>query len=72
MDTVWEIGTLARMPVHVEDGRLHGPGTYDMKGGIVNALWAMRALAELELLPDRRITLVITSDEEEGSPTSRA
>ena len=47
-------------------------GTYHMKGGIVNALWAMRALAELDLLPDRRITLVITSDEEEGSPTSRA
>ncbi len=72
MDTVWELGTLARMPVHVEDGRLYGPGTYDMKGGIVNAMWAMRALAELDLLPDRRITLVITSDEEEGSTTSRA
>ncbi len=71
MDTVWDVGTLARMPVRVADGRLYGPGVFDMKGGIVNALWAVRALRELDLLPDRRITLLITSDEEVGSATSR-
>ncbi len=72
MDTVWDVGTLARMPVRIADGRLYGPGAFDMKGGIVNALWAIRALRELNLLPDRRITLLITSDEEVGSVTSRA
>ncbi|MCX7707223.1 MAG: M20 family metallopeptidase [Anaerolineae bacterium] len=72
MDTVWEVGTLARMPVRIADGRLYGPGAFDMKGGIVNALWAIRALRELDLLPDRCITLLITSDEEVGSATSRS
>jgi glutamate carboxypeptidase len=72
MDTVWEVGTLARRPIRVEDGRFYGPGAFDMKGGIVDALWAMRALLDLSLLPDRRVTLLITSDEEIGSRSSRA
>jgi glutamate carboxypeptidase len=72
MDTVWETGTLVRRPIHIEDGLFYGPGAFDMKGGIVNALWAIRALADLGLLPDRRVTLLLTSDEEIGSRTSRA
>jgi glutamate carboxypeptidase len=72
MDTVWNLGTLAERPVRVADGRLYGPGAFDMKGGIVNALWAMRALRELNLTPGRRITLLITSDEEIGSLASRS
>lgn len=71
MDTVWEAGTLAQRPVRVDDGRLYGPGAFDMKGGIVNALWAIRALRELNVFPNRRVTLLITSDEEIGSRTSR-
>ena len=71
MDTVWDLGTLAERPVRVEEGRLYGPGAYDMKGGIVNALWALRALRELKLMPSRRVTLLITSDEETGSEASR-
>jgi glutamate carboxypeptidase len=71
MDTVWEAGTLAQRPVRVDDGRLYGPGAFDMKGGIVNALWAVRALRELNLFPNRRVTLLVTSDEEIGSRTSR-
>jgi len=71
MDTVWEVGTLAQRPVRVDGDRLYGPGAFDMKGGIVNALWALRALRDLALMPSRRITLLITSDEETGSEVSR-
>jgi glutamate carboxypeptidase len=72
MDTVWEAGTLARQPIRLEDGLFYGPGAFDMKGGIVNALWAMRTLLDLNLLPARRVTLLITSDEEIGSRSSRS
>ncbi len=71
MDTVWPLGTLAQMPARVAEGRFYGPGAFDMKGGIVNALWAVRALRALDLAPRQRVTLLITSDEEVGSATSR-
>lgn len=72
MDTVWDIGTVAQRPVRIEDGVFYGPGAFDMKGGLVNTLWAIRSLGALDLGPDRRITLLITSDEELGSRTSRS
>jgi glutamate carboxypeptidase len=72
MDTVWDLGTLAQQPVRVEQGVVYGPGAFDMKGGIVNTLWAIRALDAFGLMPERRITLLITSDEETGSRSSRA
>lgn len=72
MDTVCDMGTLAKRPVRVQDGVLYGAGAFDMKGGIVNTLWAIRCLRGMNLMPARPITLLITSDEETGSRTSRA
>src|SRR5206468_2735093 len=50
-DTVWPRGTVERMPVGVTDGRLTGPGVYDMKGGLVQGIFALRALRDLGLVP---------------------
>lgn len=70
-DTVWDVGTLERMPIVLRDGRLRGPGVYDMKAGLVIGMTAARAL--LEAAPPRhRIVLLFTSDEETGSHSSRA
>lgn len=72
-DTVWPIGTLAAMPVERRDGLLTGPGVYDMKAGLVIGLQAMRAWAALSGADSgTAVTLLATSDEEVGSPTSRA
>jgi glutamate carboxypeptidase len=71
-DTVWPMGTLKSMPFREEDGRLWGPGTLDMKGGIAIVLFAMRALRELELPLPRKVLLQVNSDEEIGSASSRA
>ena len=70
-DTVWPFGQLERMPLERRDGRLHGPGVFDMKAGIGIALLAVRALAAAGV-PHRPITLLWTTDEEVGSGTSRA
>jgi len=71
MDTVHPVGTLKRMPFREVNGQIMGPGTEDMKGGIVIGLTALAALAETRQLPVRPITALFTSDEEIGSPTSR-
>lgn len=72
-DTVWPVGTLARIPAGVRDGMLRGPGSVDMKTGIALAVHA------LDLLRSRDgdsaldgVTLLVTGDEEVGSPSSRA
>ena len=69
-DTVWPVGTLERMPVEVRDGRLSGPGVYDMKGGLVQGIFALRALRDLGLAPEVEPVFFINSDEEIGSPES--
>ncbi len=69
-DTVWPLGTLEKMPVENQDGRLHGPGIYDMKGGLVQALFALGTLRELGLQPTVAPIFFINSDEEIGSPES--
>ena len=67
LDTVWEIGTLAEMPFHVREGCAYGPGIYDMKSGIVCALWGVQALAALETAPRRPLRFFLNADEEVSS-----
>ncbi len=72
LDTVYPMGTLATMPCRVADGRLWGPGSFDMKSGIafmLHAIEALRAWHE-DKLP-RPVTILLVSDEEVGSDTSR-
>ena len=72
LDTVYDTGTITRIPFRVSRGRAWGPGTFDMKAGLVIALYAVDALASLGCLPERRIVFLWTSDEEIGSGSSRA
>lgn len=70
-DTVWPPGTLDRMPVDARDGVMRGPGVFDMKGGLVQAVFALKALRDHGFRPDVTPVLFLTSDEEIGSPESR-
>jgi glutamate carboxypeptidase len=69
-DTVWPLGMLASMPVERRGGRLYGPGVFDMKGGLVQGIFALRALAALGLEPAAATAVLINSDEEIGSRDS--
>ena len=71
-DTVWPIGTLSEMPIRLDDGRFYGPGTYDMKGGLVQGIFAVDALQECLGQPAVTPVFLINSDEEIGSPDSEA
>jgi glutamate carboxypeptidase len=70
LDTVWELGSLEKMPFKVADGRVWGPGTLDMKAGVAMALTAIEYLLEIEAL-HRQVILLLVSDEEIGSTASR-
>lgn len=70
LDTVWPVGTLRRMPWREDDGRLRGPGVFDMKAGVAYFIFAARALRDLGLTCDKRYVVQLNSDEEIGSPTS--
>jgi len=71
MDTVWPVGTVAERPFRIEGDRAIGPGTSDMKGGIVVALAAIDLISKLGMDLEHRIVWLLTSDEEVGSPVSR-
>jgi len=71
-DTVWPLGTLANMPFRVAGGRAYGPGVLDMKTGIVMLMYALRALNELGIRDHRPVTVLLDTDEEIGSDSSRS
>lgn len=66
-DTVWPAGSLATHPFGVDAGVLRGPGCFDMKAGLVIAFHAVAALADVA-----GVAILVTGDEELGSPSSRA
>lgn len=67
-DTVWDRGELT---LREEAGRLYGPGILDMKAGLVQAIWAVRALQQLNLPGWQQVVFLCNSDEELGSPSSQ-
>ena len=70
-DTVHPVGTLAALPWRQEGGRCYGPGIYDMKGGNFLVLEALRQLARAGVATGLPVTVLFTSDEEVGSPSTR-
>lgn len=71
-DTVWPVGTLQPMPFRIAGKRAQGPGIFDMKAGIVEALYAIEALREAGTKMRKQVTVLLVSDEEVGSGSSRA
>ncbi|MEU6796450.1 M20 family metallopeptidase [Nonomuraea wenchangensis] len=69
-DTVWPAGTLAGWPFTVDGDLATGPGAFDMKAGLVQLVWALRAL-DAAGLPRPPVRLLLNGDEEIGSPLSR-
>ncbi|WP_338662324.1 M20/M25/M40 family metallo-hydrolase [Pararoseomonas sp. SCSIO 73927] len=71
LDTVHPVGTLEALPFRREDGRCYGPGICDMKGGTLLALEAIRELARAGIATSRPVTVLLTPDEEVGTPSTR-
>lgn len=71
-DTVWPEGTLEEMPVTMRAGRMTGPGSYDMKGGLSQMIHVLRGLQAVGLEPEVAPLVFINSDEEIGCAKSRS
>lgn len=70
-DTVWAVGSLETHPFRVVDGKAYGPGIFDMQSSLMLCEFVARAVSDLPLALPRPVTVLITSDEEVGSITSR-
>lgn len=70
-DTVYSSGTLRKMPFRIVGGKAFGPGVFDMKAGLVQALFALEAIQHSRAPLRHRLVFLWTSDEEIGSATSR-
>ena len=68
LDTVWDKDAL---PLKIEEDTLYGPGVFDMKGGLTISLWAMKSLKEFNIFGDKKVVLLVTTDEEVGSLHSK-
>jgi len=71
-DTVWPAGEIEKRPFKIGDGRVFGPGVFDMKAGILLMWMAVGALSRMRGALERSVTVLLTSDEEVGSNSSRA
>lgn len=67
-DTVWNKGALT---YRVDGNKLYGPGILDMKAGLVQAIWALKACEDLRIPLNKKVVFLCTSDEEVGSPSSK-
>ena len=67
-DTVWDVGA---KPTSRNGNIIMGPGVFDMKYGIISAIWSLKAVSDLQLPFDKSVCLLFNSDEEVGSPTSK-
>ena len=72
LDTVFPSGTAGERPLRIEGDRALGPGTCDMKAGLLAGIYAIEALAVLEFTSFAALRLICTTDEEVGAPSSRA
>jgi glutamate carboxypeptidase len=70
IDTVWPVGKIGKMPFYISGVKVYGPGVLDMKGGLIEAIFALKAFHQLSLRPARRIAVFINSAEETGHDAS--
>jgi glutamate carboxypeptidase len=66
IDTVWPVGKIAKMPFYISGNKLFGPGVLDMKAGLVMLIFALATMRNLNLKPQKRISIFINSAEETG------
>lgn len=69
-DTVWPVGTISKRPFSVDGNVIRGPGVFDMKGGLVQIILALRTLRDLDIEPSVMPVVFVNADEEIGSRSS--